>query len=72
MPRHNRLRHARMTPVDRRREIVAILSHGLCRMHDRAGSRAEETLRPAPEPACFPGEKAAQCDSNAAPPPEVP
>ncbi len=67
MPRHNRLRHARMTPADRRREIVAILSHGLCRMHDRGSSRAEETLRPAREPACNPGEKAAQCVSNAAP-----
>lgn len=71
MPRHNRLRHARMTPTDRRREIVAILSHGLCRMHDRAGPRAEESLRTAPNPACNPGEKAAQCVSNAARPPEV-
>lgn len=72
MPRHNRLRHARMTPADRRREIVAILSHGLCRMHDRAGSRAEEILHPAPKSACFPGGKAAQCVSNGAPSPEEP
>lgn len=66
MPRHTRLRHARMTPVDRRREIVAILSHGLCRMHDRAGSRAGESRRTSSNPACNPGEKAAQCVSNAA------
>jgi len=72
MPRHNRLRHTRRTPADRRREIVAILSHGLCRMHDRGGSRAEETLHPSRNPACFPLEKAAQCVSNGALPPDEP
>lgn len=55
-----------MTPADRRREIVAILSHGLCRMHARPGAGAEENLHPAPESACFPREKAAQCVSNGA------
>lgn len=64
MPRHSQLSHTRMTPADRRREVVAILSHGLCRMHDREGLRAEENSRPASEPACFTRRKAAQCVSN--------
>jgi len=66
LPRYSRFSHARMTPAERRREIVAILSHGLCRMHARSGTDAEENLHPAPEHACFPGEKAAQCVSNTA------
>jgi hypothetical protein len=66
VPRHNRFSNARMTPAGRRREIVAILSHGLCRMHARTGPGSEESLHSGPEPACFPGKKAAHCVSNAA------
>lgn len=71
MSRHSRYRHVRMTPADRRQEVVAILSRGLCRLHDRGRSTADKTLRPRRESACFPLEKAAQCVSNGAPTPEA-
>lgn len=71
MRRNDRFRLTNMQPADRRREAIAILSRGLSRLHSGPQPGAKEYSRLSRNRPCFPGEKAAQCDSNTAPPPEV-
>ena len=72
MPRAGRFSPARMTPIERRREVVAILASGLCRMHPTVGAEVAAFSLSGPDPACNPDGDTAQCVLNAAPRPDEP
>ncbi len=72
MPRAGRFSPARMTPTERRREAVAILAGGLCRMHPILTTEVAAFSRSGPDPACNPGADAAQCVLNGTPHPDEP
>lgn len=61
MARRDRFRTTDMSPIQRRRELVGLLSRALGRLRRGAESAREDSAAILPDPPCFPGQDTAQC-----------